>query len=316
MATGNAVIVKPAPESPLTLLHLAELAIESGLPKGLLNVVPGDGIRTGAALIEDPRIGEITFTGSVETGISVGKTAMDTMTPTSLELGGKSPALVFEDCDVDAAVEGAYNALTLISGQVCFATTRIFIHEDIYSRFRESLLDKIDEVSIGPGMEDPDIGPLISRESIERVKGYVDQAVSEGANVISGGAALNSEGYFFEPTIIEGAEDDAAISCEEVFGPVINLYRFSEESEVIQRANDSRYGLYATVWTNKLDRAHRVVKELEAGSVMVNQYFGSHPQTPFGGYNMSGLGRGKGLQALDHYTQTKTTNISFDVMES
>lgn len=311
LAAGNAVVVKPAPEAPLGLLRLGELASESGLPDGILNLVPGDGMTTGTALTTDPRVDEVTFTGSVSTGQIVGKAAIDNVVPMALELGGKSPAVVFEDADIDDAVEGAMKALTLMSGQVCFATTRIFVHEERYSEFRELLIDAVESILIGPGIEDSNLGPLISENALEKVEQNVDDAIENGVTALTGGQAIDRDGYFYEPTVIEGAADDDPISCEEVFGPVINLYEFSDEAEAIRRANDTKYGLYATVWTNDLGRAHRVANELEAGSVMVNQYSGSYPQTPFGGYKKSGLGREKGMQAIDHYTQLKTVNIEY-----
>lgn len=311
LAAGNAVVVKPAPEAPLGLLEIGELATEAGIPDGVLNVVTGDGETTGAALTTDPRIDEITFTGSVATGQIVGKAAIDNVVPTALELGGKSPAVVFEDANLEDAVEGAMKALTLMSGQVCFATTRIFVHQGCYDEFRDALREAVESISIGPGIEDPDLGPLVSDDGLEKVRGYVDDALENGASALTGGAVPDREGYFYEPTVIEGADDDAPISCEEVFGPVIALYEFSDEREAIRRANDTEFGLYATVWTNDLGRGHRVANEIEAGSVMVNQYSGSYPQTPFGGYKKSGLGREKGMQAIDHYTQLKTVNIDY-----
>ncbi|SEV80191.1 aldehyde dehydrogenase family protein [Natrinema salifodinae] len=311
LAAGNAAVVKPAPEAPLGPLKLGELATEADLPDGVLNVVPGDGVTTGAALTDDPRVDEITFTGSVSTGQTVGKTAIDNVVPTALELGGKSPAIVFEDANLEGAVEGAMKALTLMSGQVCFATTRVFVHEARYDEFRDALREAVESVSIGPGIENPDLGPLVSEAGLGKVRRYVEQALENGATALTGGRTPDRDGYFYEPTVIEGADDDAPISREEVFGPVINLYEFSDEAEAVRRANDTEFGLYATVWTNDLGRAHRVANGIEAGSVMVNQYSGSYPQTPFGGHKKSGLGREKGMQAIDHYTQLKTVNIEY-----
>lgn len=308
LAAGNAVVVKPAPEAPLGITRMAELGTEAGLPPGLFNVVPG-GAETGEALATSDRVDEITFTGSVATGKIVGKAAVENVLPMALELGGKSPAVIFDDADLDDALGGALQAISFISGQVCFATTRIFVQSDVYEEFREMLLDAVEAMEIGPGADNPDIGPLISGDGLAKVERYVSEAVNNGSEASVGGQALDRDGYFFEPTVIEGAGDRDAISCEEVFGPVVNLYEFESESEAIRRANDTEYGLYATVWTNTLDRAHRVANAIEAGSVMVNQYAGSYPQTPFGGYKNSGIGREKGFQAIDHYTQLKTINI-------
>lgn len=269
LAAGNAVVVKPSPEAPLTLLRLAEIATGAGLPDGLFNIVPGL-VPVGESLTTDPRVDQITFTGSVSTGQIVGKAAMDLVVPVVLELGGKSPAIVFDDADLDAAVAGALKAMTLINGQVCFATTRVFVQEAVYDEFKKRYVNAVETLSIGPGTEDPDLGPLISAEALRKVERYVDEAIDAGATALTGGRAPDREGYFYEPTIIEGAADDAPISCEEVFGPVINLYKFSGEKEVIRRANDTEFGLYATVWTNSSGRAHRVANGIRAGSVMIN----------------------------------------------
>ena len=310
LAAGNVAVVKPAPEAPRGIIRMAEIASEAGLPDGVFNVVPGGGPTTGAMLTEDPRVNQITFTGSVATGTIVGKTAMERVVPTALELGGKSPAIVFDDADLDDAVGGAIKALTMLSGQVCYATTRMFVHEGIYDEFRASLIEAVESLSIGQGADDPDVGPLISGDALSKVVQHVNDALEDGAVALTGGQRVNRDGHFYEPTVIEGAPDDAPISCEEVFGPVINLYEFADEDEAIRRANDTEYGLYATVWTNTFDRGHRVANAVEAGSVMINQYSGSNPPTPFGGYKKSGLGREKGMQALEHYTELKTVNFA------
>lgn len=314
LAAGNAVVVKPSPLAPGSVLRLAEIASEAGLPDGLFNVLPGR-LATSRALINDSRIGQVTFTGSVSTGQTVGKAAIDQVIPSVLELGGKSPAIVFDDAALDDAVNGAMKAMTLINGQVCFATTRVFVHEDVYHEFRERFVDAVESISIGPGIENPDLGPVISSDAVEDIHGYVRNAVEDSASALTGGTPIDREGNFYEPTIIEGADDNAPISCEEVFGPVINLYKFTDEEEAVRRANDTEYGLYATVWTNTMGRANRVANAIESGSVMINQYLGSGPQTPFGGYKKSGLGREKGIQAVDHYTQLKTINADIGTID-
>lgn len=314
LAAGNAVVVKPSPLAPGIILKLAEIASEAGLPDGLFNVVPGLS-ETGETLTTDSRVGQITFTGSVSTGQLIGKAAVDQLVPSVLELGGKSPAVVFDDADLDDAVDGAVKAMTLINGQVCFATTRVYVHENVYDEFKQRYVDAVESLTLGPGMENPDLGPVISADAVEEIDDYVRRAVEDGATALSGGERVDRAGNFYEPTIVEGAADDAEISCEEVFGPVINLYEFSGEAEAIRRANDTEYGLYATVWTNTMGRAHRVANAIEAGSVMINQYAGSHPQTPFGGYKKSGLGREKGMQAVDHYTQLKTINADIGTVD-
>ncbi|RQG87886.1 aldehyde dehydrogenase [Natrarchaeobius halalkaliphilus] len=309
LAAGNAVVAKPSSEAPLSVLKFAELATEAGIPEGLFNVVPGPGSRTGATLTEDPRIDEITFTGSVTGGTMVGKAAMENVIPVSLELGGKSPSIVFEDADLDAAIEDTLKVF-FNSGQVCFATTRVFVHEEIYDEFTSRLAAATESMSIGPGIDGHDIGPVISADALDDIEEYVSTAKADGARVLTGGSVVERNGNYFEPTLIDSVDDDAPISCEEVFGPVITLYEFSDETEVIRRANDTEYGLYAAVWTDTLDRGHRVANGLEAGTVAINEFPATFPQAPFGGYKKSGLGREKGIQAIDHYTQLKNVVVS------
>jgi acyl-CoA reductase-like NAD-dependent aldehyde dehydrogenase len=309
LAAGNAVVAKPSSEGPLSMIRFVELANEAGLPDGLLNIVPGHGSSTGAALTEHEDIDEITFTGSLTAGTIVGKAAMENVVPVALELGGKSPSIVFDDADLDAALEDTLKVF-FNNGQVCFATTRVFVHEDVYDEFTADLADAVESMSVGSGIKGHDIGPVISSDALNTIERYVDNAVADDATVRAGGSAVDREGHYFEPTLIDGASDDEPISCEEVFGPVITLYEFSDEEEVIRRANDSKYGLYSTVWTNTLDRAHRVADSIEAGSVSINEYPATFPQAPFGGYKKSGLGREKGMQAIDHYTQLKNVTIS------
>ena len=312
LACGNGVVAKPAPEAPLTAIEITRLAHSAGLPDGVWNAVPGDGATTGTALTESSRVDKIVFTGSAETAKLVMKSAAESLTPVGLETGGKSPSVVFPDADLDAAIDDTLKVFNM-AGQVCFATTRVFVHEDIYDEFRDRIVSATEELTVGPGMDDPDIGPLISREARDRVAEYVEEAVAQDSGrLLTGGEIPQEEGNFYEPTIVDGVSDDAAISCDEVFGPVFTLYEFSDENEVIRRANDTRYGLYATVWTENISRAHRVAHQLEAGTVSVNEFPVNPPQAPFGGYKESGIGREKGMQAIDEYTQTKNVVISLD----
>ena len=312
LACGNGVIAKPAPEAPLTAIEMTRIANEAGLPDGVWNIVPGDGATTGAALVESDQIDKIVFTGSVETAKTVMKSAAESLTPVGLETGGKSPSLVFSDADIDEAVNDTLNVFNM-AGQVCFATTRVFVHEDIYDEFVNRIVAATEELTIGPGVEDPDIGPLISREARNHVAKFVDEAVTrDSGRILTGGKIPSEGGSFYEPTIIDNVPNDAPISRDEVFGPVFTLYPFSDEKNVIQKANDTRYGLYATVWTENLSRAHRVAHQLEAGTVSVNEFPVNPPQAPFGGYKQSGIGREKGVQAIDEYTQTKNIVISID----
>lgn len=311
LACGNGVVAKPAPEAPLTVLEMTRITNEAGLPDGVWNTVPGDGATTGAALTESERVDKVVFTGSAKTAKTVMESAADTLTPVSLETGGKSPSIIFPDADLDVAIEDTLKVFNN-SGQVCFATTRVFAHEDVYDEFAERIAVATDELTVGPGSENPDVGPLITREARDTAAAYVEDAVEDGGRLLAGGKIPREEGNFYAPTVIDNVSDDAPISCEEVFGPVFTLHEFAEEDEVIRRANDTRYGLYATVWTENLSRAHQVAGEIEAGTVTINEFPVIAPQAPFGGYKESGLGREKGVQAIEEYTQIKNVIVSLD----
>jgi aldehyde dehydrogenase (NAD+) len=309
LACGNTVVAKPSPEAPVSVLEMARIASEAGLPDGVFNVVPGDGRRTGQALTTDDRIDGIVFTGSKATGKQVMKAAAENVVPVGLELGGNNPNIVFPDADLEQALADTIK-VTYNTGQVCFATTRVFVHDDVYDEFVPALADRLDALEYGPGAEGHDLGPLISPAARQAVHEYVQQAVANGGRLLAGGDLPDGPGNFYPATLVDQVDDDAPISCDEVFGPVLKAYRFESEAEAIQRANDTEYGLYAAVWTNDLSRAHRVAGELESGGVVVNEYPATFPQAPFGGYKQSGIGREKGMQALDHYTQLKNVTIS------
>lgn len=311
LACGNTVVAKPAPQAPLSLLAFADLATEAGLPAGVLNVVPGDGPRTGAALTSDERVRGLVFTGSRETGEIVAKAAAERIVPVALELGGKSPNVVFPDADLDRAAEDTIKAFGN-AGQVCHAGTRVFVHDAVYDEFVDDLVERAEAMDVGPGESDSDVGPLISADAQRRVADAVDEAVESGARLLCGGHVPREEGNYYAPTLLDQVADDAFVSCEELFGPVLTVYRFDSEAEVVERANDTRYGLYAVVWTNDLSRAHRVAAALEAGSVAVNEYPATFVEAPFGGYKESGLGREKGQQAIEHYTQLKNVAVRID----
>jgi aldehyde dehydrogenase (NAD+) len=229
--------------------------------------------------------------------------------PVGLELGGKSPSIVFPDADLEAAVEDTVKVF-FNSGQICFATTRVFVHEDVYGEFVDDLAERTAALEVGPGAEDPDVGPLVSPGAQRRVADSVEAAIEDGARAVAGGEIPREEGNFYAPTVIEGVGDDHDLSRTELFGPVLSVYSFAEEGEVIERANDTDYGLYGAIWTQTLDRAHRVAADLDAGSITVNEYPATFPQAPFGGYKQSGIGREKGRQAIREYTELKNVSIA------
>lgn len=309
LAAGNTVVLKPAPQTPLSSLRLAELCLQAGLPDGLINVVPGPGDPTGAALTSHEDVDTITFTGSVGTGKAILEAAADNVTPVTLELGGKNPALVFPDADIQATAEWIDRAIFSNAGQVCSAADRVLVHEDVHDEFVEAICQRASAYDFGPGMADPDMGPLVSSAHFERVMGYIDLARDEGAAIAHGGSAVDRQGYFVEPTVLTNVTPDMRVAQEEIFGPVLCILSVESETEALAVANDVEYGLVAGVFTSNVSRAHRLARQLHAGNVYVNKWFGDTVQTPFGGYNESGMGREKGLEALDSYLQTKNVAI-------
>ncbi|MCO8244729.1 MULTISPECIES: aldehyde dehydrogenase family protein [unclassified Haladaptatus] len=313
LVAGNTVVIKPAPQTALSTLRLAKLCSEAGLPDGVVNVVTGTGESTGQPLVSHSDVDTITFTGSVTTGQSIMKHAADTVTPVTLELGGKNPAIVFPDASLDRTAESIATAIFTNAGQVCSAADRLLVHEDIHDRLVERIASIVDEYEIGPGKTDPDIGPLASAEHKDRVLEYIEVGKEEGATPLIGGTVPDQPGYFVEPTIFIDVKNEMRIAQEEIFGPVLSVISFHDEEEALSIANDTKYGLTAGIFTNDITRAHRLSRYLEAGNVYVNKWFGDTTQTPFGGYKYSGIGREKGLEALDSYLQTK--NVAIDISE-
>lgn len=308
LAAGNTVILKPAEETPLTTLLLGELFAEAGFPPGVVNIVPGFG-DAGAALAAHPDVDKIAFTGSTEVGKKVLAAAGGNLKKVSLELGGKSPNIVFADADREIAVPGAVDAVLFNHGQSCVAGTRLFVEDTIFDEFTAAVAEAVAQVRIGPGLDPAtQLGPLISQDQLDRVTGYLAQGLSDGGRALTGGRRHGETGYFVEPTVLVDVRPEMSVVREEIFGPVVVASPFDAETGVIAAANDSIYGLAAGIWTRDLSKAHLTARALRAGSVWVNQYNGFDSALPFGGYKQSGWGRELG-GALDLYLQTKAVNI-------
>jgi acyl-CoA reductase-like NAD-dependent aldehyde dehydrogenase len=310
LAAGNTVILKPAEQTPLTALLLGELITEAGIPPGVVNIVTGFG-GAGAALAAHEGVDKIAFTGSTEVGRKIVAAAGGNLKKVSLELGGKSPNVVFADADFDIAVPGSVNAWMFNHGQCCVAGTRLYVEDTIFDDFTQAVADAASQVKIGPGMDPAtQLGPMVSQEQFDRVSRYLAEGLADGARALTGGKRWGTEGYFIEPTVFVDVQPDFSVVREEIFGPVVSALPFNAERGVAAAANGSEYGLAAGVWTRDVSKAHRVAKSLKAGSVWVNQYNGFDTAMPFGGYKQSGWGRELGGAALDLYTQTKAVNIA------
>ncbi len=311
LACGNTVVLKPAEQTPLTALRLGELLLEAGVPAGVVNIVPGFGETAGAALVRHPMVDKIAFTGSTEVGKEIHRATADTLKRVSLELGGKSPNIVFSDADADAAVEGALMGVFFCAGQVCCAGTRLFVEQKMHDEFADKLAKTAQGLRQGPGL-DPEtrIGPLVSKEQLDRVSGYLETGKREGARAVVGGGRNTAKGlergYFVQPTVFTGVRNDMQIAREEIFGPVVSVIPFKDENDVVLQSNDTTYGLAAGVWTRDVSKAHRVARAIRAGTVWVNCYNVIDAVSPFGGYKQSGYGRELGRYALDLYTQVKS----------
>ena len=312
LACGNTVVIKPAELAPLTTLRLGELIQETDVPPGVVNVVPGFGVTAGATLAAHAGVDKISFTGSTAVGKQILNASSGNLKKVTLELGGKSPNIIFPDADLDKAVQAAVRSFLGNSGQHCSAGTRVFVHESLHDELAHRMAEIATTYKVGsPFAADTMLGPLISSRQMERVMAYVESGRASGANLQLGGTRVGNVGYFFEPTVFSGVSSDARIAREEIFGPVGSIIPFKDETDAVFKGNDTEYGLAAAVWTKDIGRAHTVARALKAGRVWINTYGENDLAMPSGGYKQSGYGREFGEESIDAYTQTKAVMVRF-----
>ncbi|GAB5400635.1 MAG: 5-carboxymethyl-2-hydroxymuconate semialdehyde dehydrogenase [Aureisphaera sp.] len=317
IAAGNCVVAKPSEVTPMTACLLGDILTEAGLPKGVLNIVQGNGPNAGQAIVEHPNIKAISFTGGTKTGEHLARTAAPMFKKLSLELGGKNPNLIFADCNYDKMLAVTVKSSFANQGQICLCGSRIYVEESIADQFKKDFVDKVSRLKVGNPMEnDTNLGALVSKPHMEKVLSYMDIAEKEGGRILFGGKQVtvpgHENGYYVQPTVIEVDTNDCTIQQEEVFGPVVTITTFSTEEEAIALANDVKYGLSATLWSRDLDRTMRVSKKLEAGIVWVNTWLNRDLRTPFGGVKDSGVGREGGFEALKFFTEPKNICITYN----
>ena len=312
LVAGCTIVLKPAELTSCTIFEIAKLCSKAGLPDGVLNIVPGKGEVAGQALVEHPDIAKVAFTGSTSVGKHVMKTAADTVKRVSLELGGKAPCIIFDDADIENAIEACLRGGFFNQGENCTAVTKLLLHKKIYKKFMDSYIKRVKKINIAdPQKPDTEMGAVISKEHFESVLSYVAKGKAEGAKVATGGSRPRKfkKGYFISPTVLENVDPNATVACEEIFGPVVAVIPFKDEYEAVTIANNTEYGLAGGVWTRDMSRAMRVSSQIKAGYLWVNTYGGIIPQTPYGGFKQSGIGKELGKEGIENYLETKCINI-------
>jgi acyl-CoA reductase-like NAD-dependent aldehyde dehydrogenase len=310
LAAGNTLVIKPAEQTPLTTIRLVELLVEAGLPRGVINLVTGFGPGAGSSITEHPDVDKVAFTGSTEVGKRILEASAKNMKRVTLELGGKSPNIIFADSDLQMAAIVALGSMKFVSGQVCSAGTRVFVQRSAYDEFVAILTDLASNVAVGDPLDPAtEMGPLASKEQYDRVSGYLDIGKAEGARAATGGAVMDRTGFFVQPTLFVDVRNDMHIAREEIFGPVLSVIPFSDEDDAVLQGNNTSYGLGAGVWTKDVSKAHRVARRIKAGTVWVNTYGIDDPTMPFGGYKQSGIGRELGLDWYYSYTEEKSVFV-------
>jgi len=311
LATGNTIVMKPAEQTPLTALRIGELIVEAGFPEGVVNILPGYGPTAGAAICNHMDVDKVAFTGSTEVGHLIMEAAAKTnLKRVTLELGGKSPNIVFADADMDQAVEGAHFALFFNQGQCCCAGSRLFVEEKAYDEFVERSAERAKKRTVGdPFHPSTEQGPQVDQAQFDKVMGYIDSGKRQGAKLVAGGNRIGEKGYFIEPTVFADVDDNMTIAQEEIFGPVQSIIKFRNLDEVVERANNTMYGLAAAVWTRDIGKAHAIANSVRAGTVWINCYDVFDAAAPFGGFKQSGIGRELGEYGLQQYTEVKTVTV-------
>lgn len=311
LAAGCTIVMKPAEQTPLTCLRMARLAQKAGIPDGVINVVPGYGPTAGAALVRHPDVDKIAFTGSTEVGRIIMRDAADQLKRVTLELGGKSPNIIFADADLEAAAAGSHFGLYFNQGQCCCAGSRVFVQEKVYDKFCDRIVQMNTSRKLGDPLDpETEQGPQVDRDQFDKVMHYIDLGHKEGAKCLTGGKRYGSKGFYVEPTLFTDVRDEMTIAKDEIFGPVMSVLKFKDVDDIVKRANNTLYGLAAAVWTRDVAKAHHLAAKIKAGTVWINCYDVFDAAAPFGGYKMSGIGRELGERGLDAYTETKTVTVS------